>query len=177
MTIHEAGGHIPKFPEGEAVRVSPNNFILRHYRIRSYEHGLRKVFRERLPRYSPELRRSGWHVHYNKFGTDKSYFIINSSKLTRYNEDGNWNLTKTFDGSFGAWNPPSTSEKISRLESTIQSLRSELEDIRSSFGYKVMRFYASKIERVCPERTRRGEERMRSLLRKALEKFIEESSE
>ncbi|MEM4650090.1 MAG: glycosyltransferase family 2 protein, partial [Candidatus Bathyarchaeia archaeon] len=93
MTIHEGGGHIPKFPEGISIKVSPNKFIMRHYKIRSYEHGLKKVFYERLPRYSPTGLKKGWHIHYNNFKRDKNYFVIDSSKLTRYDEDGNWNLT------------------------------------------------------------------------------------
>jgi glycosyltransferase involved in cell wall biosynthesis len=116
MTVHETGGHIPRFPEGVPVRVSPNKFVLRYYKIRSYEHGLRKVFRERLPRYSPELRKKGWHVRYDNFGKERNYFVIDSNKLTKYEENGNWNLTKTFDGSFGAWNPPSINERIAQLE-------------------------------------------------------------
>jgi hypothetical protein len=76
---------------------------------------LRKIFHERLPRFSPELRARGWNIHYDNFGTDRNYFIIDSRELTRYDEDGNWNLTKTFDGSFGAWNPASDNERISQL--------------------------------------------------------------
>jgi glycosyltransferase involved in cell wall biosynthesis/uncharacterized coiled-coil protein SlyX len=116
MTIHEAGGHVPRFPEGIDAKVSPKKFIFRHYKIRSYEHGLRKVFAERLPRYDPDLRKKGWHVHYDAFGKDESYFVIDPRKLTRYDDDGNWNLTKTFDGTFGAWNPPTASERASQLE-------------------------------------------------------------
>lgn len=227
MVIHEQGGHRPTFPLGVEQRISPNKFVLRHYKIRSYEHGLRKVFTERLPRYSPELRSMGWHVHYDNFTRDKDHFIIDSSKLTKYNEDGNWNLTKTFDGSFGAWNPPSARERLSQFEqkasereqklrileeernklaaevvqktntineqeerlhtvedernrlaseiaqktntineqeAILRKLGSEhlalvtrLDEITHSLGYKFMRFYASRIDRLLPERTGRGE--------------------
>lgn len=115
MPIFETHGHDSKLPGEIDTKISPNKFILRHYKIRSYEHGLRKVFSERLPRYSQEERKRGMYVHYNNFGTDRSYFVIDSSKLTRYDEDGNWNLAKTFDGSFGAWNPSSDDERITQL--------------------------------------------------------------
>jgi glycosyltransferase involved in cell wall biosynthesis len=111
----ERSVHEIDFPDGIHANVSPNKFVLRHYKIRSYEHGLRKIFHERLPRFSPELRARGWNIHYDNFGTDRNYFIIDSRELTRYDEDGNWNLTKTFDGSFGAWNPASDNERISQL--------------------------------------------------------------
>ncbi len=129
MNIDEFGGHKPSFPPGVEMRVSPNKFILRHYKIRSYEHGLRKVFRERLPRYAPEQRAKGWHIHYDNIGTSRDYFVIDSSKLTRYDDDGNWNLAKTFDGSFGAWNPPFGNENISKLQNDINKLMRELDGL------------------------------------------------
>lgn len=58
----ESGGHDATFP---GRRISPFKFLLRHYPIRSQEHGMRKVFGERLPRFSPALRARGWHVHYD----------------------------------------------------------------------------------------------------------------
>jgi glycosyltransferase involved in cell wall biosynthesis/uncharacterized coiled-coil protein SlyX len=55
---------------------------------------------------------------------------------------------------------------IQRLETSladrdtaIHRLEAELDNIRSSFGHKIMRFYASRIDRICPEGTRRGEVR------------------
>jgi len=117
-SVHENG-----FADGTNANVSPNKFVLRHYKIRSYEHGLRKIFHERLPRFSPELHARGQNIHYDRFGTDRDYFIIDSRKLTRYDEDGNWNLTKTFDGSYGAWNPASGDERISQLIRENRELR------------------------------------------------------
>ena len=128
MNVDELAGHEPSFPPGVEVRFSPNKFVIRHYKIRSYEHGLRKIFRDRLPRYAPELRAKGWHIHYDNFGTQRDYFVIDSSKLTRYDEDGNWNLARTFDGSFGSWNPPSNIRPsvISKLENDIDGLQQEV---------------------------------------------------
>jgi Mg2+ and Co2+ transporter CorA len=104
------------------------------------------VFKERLPRYSPQELRMGWSVHYNNFTRDEHNFIIQSRKLTKYNEDGNWNLTKTFDGSFGAWNPPSVTEKLSNLQTEIrrleelnQSYREEIERLQSSYALQLAR--------------------------------------
>jgi glycosyltransferase involved in cell wall biosynthesis len=127
IIVDEFGSHKPSFPPEVEEKVSPNKFVLRHYKIRSYEHGLRKVFRERLPRYSPSELQSGWHAHYNNFTRDEHNFIIDSQQLTRYNDDGNWSLTKTFDGSFGSWNPPSNSEKTANLQRNIIELNEEIE--------------------------------------------------
>jgi glycosyltransferase involved in cell wall biosynthesis len=146
IKVDEFGSHKPSFPPRVAEKVSPNKFVLRHYKIRSYEHGLRKVFDERLPRYSkPELR-LGWHVHYNNFVRDERHFIIDSQQLTRYNDDGNWSLTKTFDGSFGAWNPPSINERLSNLQRKINELneenrrlKQEIERLESSYALRFTR--------------------------------------
>ena len=43
------------------------------------------------------------------------------------------------------------------LSSKLRFTQAELEDIRRSFGYKLMRFYASRIDRLLPDHTRRGE--------------------
>jgi len=77
-------------------KIYPVKFIMRHYKIRSFEQGLRKVFKERLPRFFDQP--PTWHKHYDSFKKEKKYFVINSQKLTKYNEDGNWNLERKFDG-------------------------------------------------------------------------------
>jgi hypothetical protein len=100
-TIHEHGGHFPLFPLEHEINISPNKFVLRHYRIRSYRQGLKKVFEERLPRYSPNDLERGWHMHYSNFKRDKDSFVIDSRRLTRHDEDGKWNLKPTF----GDWPP------------------------------------------------------------------------
>ena len=141
MNVDECGSHKPSFSPGVEVMVSPNKFVLRHYKIRSYEHGLRKVFSERLPRYSPELRSLGWHVQYNNFARDEHYFVIDSQQLTKYNDDGNWSLTKTFDGSFGAGTSPSINEKLSDLQRKIDELNEEIELLQSSYALRLARMF------------------------------------
>jgi glycosyltransferase involved in cell wall biosynthesis len=95
-TIHEHGGHFPVFPIEQEINISPNKFVQRHYKIRSYEQGSKKVFEERLGRYSPTELKKGWHIHYSNFKRDRTSFVIDSKKLTRYAEDGRWSLEPTF---------------------------------------------------------------------------------
>jgi 2-polyprenyl-3-methyl-5-hydroxy-6-metoxy-1,4-benzoquinol methylase len=54
-------GHDTQFP---GRRPFPYKFLNKHYPIRSTEHGRRKVFEERLPRYLPEEVARGLHSHY-----------------------------------------------------------------------------------------------------------------
>src|SRR5208337_5370884 len=96
ITVVDGGGHYPVFPEHVKVRVCPTKYVLRHYRIRSYLHGLKKIFEERLPRYPDEERRKGWHVHYDRFGRDERFFVIDSRNLNKYDDDGKWIVKKTF---------------------------------------------------------------------------------
>jgi glycosyltransferase involved in cell wall biosynthesis len=121
VRIAHGGGLYPGFPAGTEARISPMKFVLRHYRIRSYDQGLRKVFRDRLPRYSLEDRRKDWLVHYDEVGLGRSYFVIDSRKLTLYNDDGKWNLTRTFDGYFGAFKPPSLSTEQAKSQFAYKS--------------------------------------------------------
>ena len=58
------GGHEVSFPKR---RVFPLSFVNRHYPLRGEVHGRRKVFKERLPRFLPDERARGWHVHYDRF--------------------------------------------------------------------------------------------------------------
>jgi len=114
ITVTGTVGHYPIFPDKVKVRIPRTKYVLRHYRIRSYQHGLRKVFSERLPRYSSEERRKGRHVHYDNFRQEKQFFIINSENLNKYVEDGKWIAKKTFDWTWGvegkSWAQPPKSQ-------------------------------------------------------------------
>jgi len=63
VDLASSGGHRVWF---EGINVYPEKFILKHYPIRSQQHGERKVFQERNPRWSRQERfERGWHVQYN----------------------------------------------------------------------------------------------------------------
>ena len=126
MPITELHGHLPQFRLGSPLRVSPNKFVLRHYRFRSYEQGLRKVFGERLPRYEREARERGDHHQYDKFRKERSYFVLDTRRLTRYEEDGNWNLMRTFGGPLDFWQPESSNQRLLRMDEELRILRAKL---------------------------------------------------
>lgn len=81
VRIAASGGHNIDF---SGRRVSPVPFILRHYPIRSEDHGRRKVFAERLPRFAQEERAGGWHVQYDELAKGNSEFLHDPANLTRY---------------------------------------------------------------------------------------------
>jgi hypothetical protein len=75
-----SGGHEVRFA---GRRVYPFKFLLRHYPIRSQEHGERKIYRDRLPRFSPALRQVGWHTQYDTLGPKHS-FVRNPDTLLAF---------------------------------------------------------------------------------------------
>ncbi len=89
----EAAGHYPVFPSSIKAKVYPQKFVMRHYRFRSPEQGLRRVFGERLPRYAPELRARGWNYHHDHFKENPQFFILDSNTLSKYDGEGKWNTS------------------------------------------------------------------------------------
>jgi glycosyltransferase involved in cell wall biosynthesis len=55
--------------------------------------------------------------------------------------------------------------RLSTAQQQLDKTGKEIEDIRSSFGYRVMRLYASRIDGLCPDGTRRGRVRKRLVAR------------
>ncbi len=70
VDLASTGGHEARF---SSRRVFPYKFLLRHYPIRSEEHGRRKILRERRERFSPAERALGWHRHYDAFDEATSF--------------------------------------------------------------------------------------------------------
>lgn len=62
VDLRSTGGHEARF---DGRRVFPLPFPMRHYPVRSREHGRRKLERDRRPRYDPAERERGWHVQYD----------------------------------------------------------------------------------------------------------------
>jgi glycosyltransferase involved in cell wall biosynthesis len=77
VDLHTHGGHQALFA---ARNICPEQFMLKHYPIRSQAHGERKVLKERFPRYSPVERARQWHVQYNDYVNDPK-FVLNPRDL------------------------------------------------------------------------------------------------
>jgi hypothetical protein len=77
------GGHDVLFP---GKRVFPVAFLLRHYPIRSTEHGRRKVLAERKARFAAEERDGGWHVQYDHYA-DGADYLHERDTLVAYDGD------------------------------------------------------------------------------------------
>jgi hypothetical protein len=80
LDLTSSGGHDARFP---GRRVFPVRFILRHYPVRSQEHGERKVFRERKPRFVEAERARRWHIQYDAI-VDGHRFVRDAKELERF---------------------------------------------------------------------------------------------
>jgi hypothetical protein len=83
VDLVQHGGHDVLFA---GKRVFPVPFLLRHYPIRSAEHGRRKVLAERLARFAAEERAGGWHVQYDHYA-DGSDYLHERETLVEYDPD------------------------------------------------------------------------------------------
>ena len=63
--------------------IFPFKFILRHYPIRSQQHGLEKVLKHRKTRFLQEERDKGWHLHYDAVQEDTN-FLCDVAQLQQY---------------------------------------------------------------------------------------------
>ncbi|HON00885.1 MAG TPA: tetratricopeptide repeat protein, partial [Acidobacteriota bacterium] len=76
-----SGGHDVAF---DGRTVFPIRFILRHYPIRSQQHGLLKVFHHRKNRFSAVERAMSWHVQYDQVRDESHDFIRRAEELRIY---------------------------------------------------------------------------------------------
>jgi Glycosyltransferases involved in cell wall biogenesis len=68
--LKNSGGHEVEF---DGRRVYPFKFLLKHYPIRSQAHGVRKVFAERVARFSPGEKAMGWHHQYDQLDRGENF--------------------------------------------------------------------------------------------------------
>jgi glycosyltransferase involved in cell wall biosynthesis len=83
VDLVSSAGHDAQFP---GRRIFPIRFLLRHYPIRSQAHGERKVWLERVARFSEAERDRGWHVQYDEV-REGHRFIRDARTLTPYDPD------------------------------------------------------------------------------------------
>ncbi|HVS02927.1 MAG TPA: glycosyltransferase family 2 protein [Thermoanaerobaculia bacterium] len=84
VALAPKAGHDVSFP---GRRVFPVPFLLRHYPIRSSEHGRRKVFAERKGRFTAAERAKRWHIQYDAVADDAHRFLGDPTDLTLYSGD------------------------------------------------------------------------------------------
>ena len=81
FTMWPSGGHSVEFAER---KIYPVPFVLRHYSIRSQQHGSRKVFDDRKTRFDKDERDAQWHDQYDDITESDFDFLKNRSELIRY---------------------------------------------------------------------------------------------
>jgi len=84
VSLAKSGGHEAEFP---GRRIFPIRFLMRHYPIRSQEHGRKKVFEERKGRFVEKERAKGWHVQYDSIADESHPFVRDPAELEPYDAD------------------------------------------------------------------------------------------
>jgi len=79
--LWQTGGHLVEF---EGRRIYPIPFILRHYPIRSQQHGELKIFNERKNRFDQNERAAKWHVQYDDIVKEEHQFLHDKKDLAEY---------------------------------------------------------------------------------------------
>jgi SAM-dependent methyltransferase len=82
VDLASSGGHVANF---QGAVEFPYRFLLKHFPIRSPDHGRRKVMLERKGRWSPEERAMGWHIQYDGYHTGSPY-LWNASDLFQFTD-------------------------------------------------------------------------------------------
>ena len=81
VRLAESGGHQAEFP---GRKVYPYKFLLRHYPVRSQEHGIRKIVADRQQRWNVTERQTrGWHVQYDHVMANHN-FLRNAGDLPSF---------------------------------------------------------------------------------------------
>lgn len=83
IRLANSGGHQAEF---DGRQVYPFKFLLKHYPIRSQAHGDKKIFAERIQRFSPKEKAKGWHMQYNSLARGQ-IFLKQPSELERFDQD------------------------------------------------------------------------------------------
>jgi glycosyltransferase involved in cell wall biosynthesis len=88
IDLASTAGHMVAF---EGRRIFPVKFITLHFPIRSREHGLKKIFRDRLGRFDKKEKEIGWHLQYNSISSNENFdgadFIYDQGELILYDPD------------------------------------------------------------------------------------------
>ena len=129
ISLANSGGHEVKFI---GRKVYPLKFLLKHYPIRSQNHGEKKILKDRKSRWNPDERKMGWHNHYDD--VDENYnFLHTKSKLLFY-DDVEFKRRYQEDNLYGM---NIHSEKASETEKyTLSPI--DLENPKTSHDYQIL---------------------------------------
>lgn len=83
INISDTGGHLAVV---DNPKVCPFKILNRHYPLRNVEQANRKIFIDRIPRYSNKERKKGWHIQYDSIKNEKD-FIFDKEYLIKWNRN------------------------------------------------------------------------------------------
>ena len=84
IDLASTAGHMVSFL---GRKIFPVHFITLHFPVRSQEHGLKKILKERTSRFDSKEKAIGWHLQYNTLLDREHKFIYDREQLTLYDPD------------------------------------------------------------------------------------------
>jgi len=83
--------HYPIFPEGYPYKISPEKFIMRHYKFRNKEQAIKKT-NDRVRGRKGSIKKNPLISELYKTASKTDFSqLMSHKKLTKYNEDNKWN--------------------------------------------------------------------------------------
>lgn len=84
IDLSSTAGHMVSF---EGRKTFPIKFITLHFPVRSHEHGIKKILRERANRFDRKEKALGWHIQYSVPSDGQPRFIYDKANLIFYDPD------------------------------------------------------------------------------------------
>jgi len=112
IRIGSEGGHYPIFPEGHQYRIYPKKFVARHYSFRNKIQAEKKMEAHKKRAVKDAEGTPVLNEHLKKILQHNFSSKIDHKLLTKYNEDGKWNLKIKFCP-FTSPNPPKKEDVFS----------------------------------------------------------------
>jgi len=112
IRIGDVVGHYPIFPGEYRYKIFPKKFLFRHYTFRSEEQAKKKMETKLRGRGNVKKDQLPLHDRHKKILKQNFSKKINHNLLTKYNEDGKWNLEIKFNP-YDIESPPKRQELFS----------------------------------------------------------------
>jgi len=145
INISSSGGHTATYPNR---KVFPLRFIMRHYPIRSHEHGIKKIYGDRLGRFSPKEKDMGWHNQYDRFENKITSFLWDKAGLIEWDPiDVRFKyFVEIISGNNVELNPiilanyESLVDEYKTLRNSHQSMQESYESLAQEYDYLAKRY-------------------------------------
>ena len=144
VELKSSGGHDASF---KGRRVYPIKFLINHYPLRSKKQANKKIFLDRLPRFSPEELKIGFHSHYNEYKQRKIIKFDEGQLIDGLSKDFKYRYFVELISGIGlrtkahAFYNEGAEISVKALESELNKCKNVLANIESAKVFRVWQKY------------------------------------